>query len=69
MGDVTGMTNPLSIVKDTDKTITAVFIPDGRDPDHDGLSNYQEIVVDHTNPNVADIRVNPRDRKEDRQND
>jgi len=53
-GDATGKANPLSVVMDSDKTITAVFGPDGRDPDGDGLTNYQEIVVYGTNPNVAD---------------
>jgi len=53
-GDATGKANPLSVVMDSDKTITAVFGPDGRDPDGDGLSNFEEIVVYGTNPNVAD---------------
>ncbi len=53
-GDATGKANPLSVVMDFDMTITAVFGPDGRDPDGDGLTNYQEIVVYGTNPNVAD---------------
>ena len=53
-GDATGKANPLSIVMDSDKTIIAVFGPDGRDPDGDGLTNYQEIVVYGTDPNLAD---------------
>ncbi|MCX6875947.1 MAG: SUMF1/EgtB/PvdO family nonheme iron enzyme [Verrucomicrobia bacterium] len=53
-GDATGRANPLSVVMDSDKTITAVFGPDPRDPDGDGLTNYQEIVVYGTNPDVAD---------------
>ena len=53
-GDATGKDNPLSLLVDSSKTITAVFGPDGRDSDGDGLTNYQEIVVYGTNPNVAD---------------
>ncbi len=53
-GDATGKANPLSVVMDSDMTITAVFGADGRDPDGDGLTNYQEIVVYGTNPNEAD---------------
>jgi hypothetical protein len=53
-GDATGNANPLSLLMDTDKTITAVFGHDSRDPDGDGLTNYQEIITYLTNPNIAD---------------
>jgi hypothetical protein len=39
---------------DSDRTITANFVPDTNDTDHDGLTNYQEIVDYHTNPEIAD---------------
>ena len=53
-GDASGTANPLSVLLDTNKTINAIFVPDTRDPDHDGLTNYQEIDIYHTDPNVAD---------------
>jgi formylglycine-generating enzyme required for sulfatase activity len=53
-GDATGSTNPLTILMDADKTVGATFVEDTRDPDADGLTNYQEIIVRLTNPNVAD---------------
>jgi uncharacterized repeat protein (TIGR02543 family) len=53
-GDATGTDNPLSILMNSDKTITATFDPDTNDPDGDGLTNYQELVIYHSNPNVAD---------------
>ncbi|MCX6872206.1 MAG: SUMF1/EgtB/PvdO family nonheme iron enzyme [Verrucomicrobia bacterium] len=53
-GDATGKANPLSLLMDSNKTITAVFGPDPRDPDSDALTNYQEIVVYGTNPDVGD---------------
>jgi formylglycine-generating enzyme required for sulfatase activity len=52
--DATGNANPLSVTMDRDKTITAVFAPDSRDPDGDGLTNYEELVTYGTLPNVAD---------------
>lgn len=33
---------------------TALFVPDTRDNDEDGLSNYEEIVLYRTNPDLAD---------------
>jgi hypothetical protein len=39
---------------DSDKTVGATFVQDTRDPDSDGLTNYQEIIVRLTNPNVGD---------------
>jgi hypothetical protein len=53
-GDVTGSTNPLTLLMDSDKTIGAKFVGDTRDPDGDGLTNYQEIIVRLTNPDLAD---------------
>jgi formylglycine-generating enzyme required for sulfatase activity len=53
-GDASGFTNPLTILMDSDKTVGANFIEDTRDPDADGLTNYQEIIVRLTNPEVAD---------------
>lgn len=53
-GDASGTANPLSVLLDSSKTITAVFVTDSRDPDGDGLTNYEELVTYGTNPNVAD---------------
>jgi uncharacterized repeat protein (TIGR02543 family) len=53
-GDATGNANPLSVLMDADKTITANFTPDTNDTDDDGLTNYQEIVEYGTNPAKQD---------------
>ncbi|PAZ05016.1 MAG: hypothetical protein CAK88_09720, partial [Verrucomicrobiia bacterium AMD-G2] len=53
-GDASGSDNPAAVVMDSDKTVGATFVEDTRDPDSDGLTNYQEIIVRLTNPNVAD---------------
>jgi hypothetical protein len=53
-GDASGSTHPLTILMDADKTVGATFVEDTRDPDSDGLTNYQEIIVRLTNPNLAD---------------
>ncbi|MDB4806305.1 InlB B-repeat-containing protein, partial [Akkermansiaceae bacterium] len=53
-GDASGSVNPLIITIDDNKSIGATFTEDTRDPDGDGLSNYQEIVVIKTNPNNPD---------------
>ncbi len=53
-GDASGTENPLAITMDADKTVGATFVEDTRDPDNDGLTNYQEIIIRLTNPNVAD---------------
>lgn len=50
----TGSANPLTLLMDFDKSLTAHFIQDSRDPDADNLTNYQELVVFGTNPNLAD---------------
>ncbi|MDB4764282.1 DUF5011 domain-containing protein [Akkermansiaceae bacterium] len=53
-GDTTGMQNPLPGVMTVDVTVSATFVQDERDPDQDGLSNYEEIVLFGTNPADAD---------------
>ncbi len=53
-GDFSGTTNPLTIVMDSDKTVGATFVEDTRDPDNDGLTNYQELVTYGSNPDLAD---------------
>jgi formylglycine-generating enzyme required for sulfatase activity len=53
-GDASGSANPTTVLMDSDKTVGATFVEDTRDPDSDGLTNYQEIIVRLTNPNVAD---------------
>jgi len=41
-------------VMTSDRSIEAVFTKDEADPDEDGLSNYDEIVIHATNPNQMD---------------
>ena len=53
-GDATGSANPLAVLMETNKTVTANFLPDTTDNDGDGLSNHDEIVSYGTNPGLAD---------------
>jgi formylglycine-generating enzyme required for sulfatase activity len=53
-GDASGVSNPLTLFMDVDKTIGATFVEDTRDPDNDGLTNYQEIITYGSNPDLAD---------------
>jgi alpha-tubulin suppressor-like RCC1 family protein len=53
-GDAAGSDNPLTLTMDSDLAIGTTFAQDTRDPDQDGLSNYQEIVIHKTDPNDAD---------------
>jgi hypothetical protein len=53
-GDASGSDNPTTILMDSDKTVGATFVEDTGDPDNDGLTNYQEIIIRLTNPDMAD---------------
>jgi hypothetical protein len=53
-GNATGTSNPLTLLMNGNKTAGAAFAQDSRDPDGDGLSNYQELIDHSTNPNQAD---------------
>jgi len=53
-GNASGTANPLDLIMDSAKNVTASFSPDTNDPDGDGLTNYQEIVEYHTDPAVKD---------------
>ena len=53
-GDLSSV-NPIETIEmDNAKEITALFQMDDTDNDNDGLSNYEEITVYGTNPNMAD---------------
>ncbi|MEO1824367.1 MAG: hypothetical protein ABGZ31_01570, partial [Roseibacillus sp.] len=53
-GDASGDNNPLSLVMVANQTVGALFTPDLRDPDEDGLTNYDEIVIYETDPSNPD---------------
>ena len=53
-GDASGSDSPLSFLMDGDSQVGAIFNQDLQDPDGDGLSNYEELLVYNTDPNVAD---------------
>jgi uncharacterized repeat protein (TIGR02543 family) len=53
-GDAAGTANPLAVLMDANKTITANFAPETADADGDGLNNHDEIVTYGTNPNLSD---------------
>ena len=53
-GNASGTDSPLSLVMDRDRTVGAVFTEDQRDPDDDGLSNYEEFVLHGTDPDFYD---------------
>ena len=53
-GDVSGTSNPLQVIMDADKSITANFSQDESDTDGDGLTAYEEVVVHGTNPEKSD---------------
>jgi hypothetical protein len=53
-GDVQSANNPVLIQMNANKTVTVNFGPDNSDSDGDGLSNYQEVIIFHTNPNIAE---------------
>ncbi|TAF23807.1 MAG: hypothetical protein EAZ71_12015, partial [Verrucomicrobia bacterium] len=52
--DASGSTNPLTLLMNADKTVGAIFVEDTRDPDADGLTNHEEIIVRLTNPDHSD---------------
>jgi hypothetical protein len=54
IGEVIGEDNPLSITMLVDQSVGATFVQDSRDPDQDGLSNYEELLVFGTDPADAD---------------
>jgi uncharacterized repeat protein (TIGR02543 family) len=53
-GAAAGVANPIAVIMDSDKAVGATFGPDTRDPDNDGLSNYDESVTRSTDPAKAD---------------
>jgi len=53
-GSLSSTSNPLAIIMDGDKSISVSFDKDLSDSDGDGLSNYDEIIVHGSNPNLQD---------------
>lgn len=53
-GDAAGNSNPVQVAMTSNKSVSAVFSPDNRDDDSDGFTNYEEIVIHHTNPALWD---------------
>ena len=53
-GNASGTANPLLVLMDADKTVTATFTPDTADDDGDDLTNFQEIVEYDTDPTKPD---------------
>jgi len=53
-GTADELTNPLSVTINQNRTITAIFSADTNDNDGDGLTNYQEIVIYGSNPELED---------------
>ncbi len=53
-GDATGTDNPLSVLMDGDKNITANYAPDTSDTDGDGLTAFDEVTIYGTDPTLSD---------------
>ena len=53
-GDASGSTSPITVTLDRDKSITASFKQDTRDPDQDNLTTFDEVTQHGTDPEVAD---------------
>ena len=53
-GDASGSENPLTLIMDADKEISAAFDKDTSDPDGDNLSSHDELVLHGTDPNNPD---------------
>ncbi|MGC6456814.1 MAG: InlB B-repeat-containing protein, partial [Akkermansiaceae bacterium] len=49
-----GTENPLTVTMTQNTTIGVTFDRDGRDPDSDSLTNYEELIVHRTNPDDSD---------------
>ncbi len=56
-GAATGNNNPLSLLLDADKTVTAIFSRDFHDPDPDGLTKYQELSSFATPTRMSPTRM------------
>jgi|688.fasta_scaffold11033_8 hypothetical protein len=53
-GSFVGQPGSFTFTASADATATAFFTEDLADPDSDGLTNFQEIIIYQTNPNLAD---------------
>jgi len=54
MGDYVSPDPEIEITVDGDIILSAIFAPDSNDTDADGLTNYEEIVIYHSNPTKVD---------------
>ncbi|MDA1068855.1 MAG: hypothetical protein O3C43_20410, partial [Verrucomicrobia bacterium] len=52
--DASGDENPLDLVMNDNKAVTAHFVQDLSDQDNDGLSAYEELAIHGTNPEKKD---------------
>lgn len=57
-GDASGMTNPLPLTMNSDKTVGATFSQESDDTDGDGLTDGQEVNILHTDPKLSDSNGN-----------
>jgi hypothetical protein len=53
-GDFNGISNPVSITLDSDKSINANFVEDTNDDDGDGLTNFAELITYGSDPSKQD---------------
>lgn len=53
-GSSNSLHQTITLLMDSNKSLEASFIQDANDDDNDGLNNYQEIIVNGTNPNLKD---------------
>ena len=53
-GDASGSDNPLPLLMNGNRAVGATFGEDPGDPDQDGFSNYEELIIHGTDPDNPD---------------